>query len=131
MRFFLDNNLSPRYARALDELEGSRGHEVVHLKSKYDQTTPDEAWMSGLGREGNWIVITSDYRITKNPHEIAAWKESKLTVFFLRTSWFDITFWEQAAKLVKLWPAIVAASERTPQSTQYIVPVSGTKLVTF
>ena len=102
-------------------------HEVAHLRDKCDQTTADEAWMTGLGEEGNWIVITSDYRITENKHEKAAWEESNLTVFFLRRSWLDINFWEQASKLVKLWPDIVSIAERNPTSMGYIVPVKGAK----
>lgn len=127
MRFFFDNNLSPRLSKALDALEGEQGHSVIHLRQKFDKVIPDEEWLSTLGDEGNWIVLTSDYRITKNPHEVAAWKEAGLTVFFFRTSWFKIQFWEQAAVLIRRWPKIVSLSERNPTDRRYIVPTQGAK----
>jgi predicted nuclease of predicted toxin-antitoxin system len=95
MNFFIDNNLSPRIARALDVLEGEHGEKVVHLKDKFQQDATDEYWMRSLGTEKNWIVITCDKRISRNPHEIRAWQESGLIVFFLKSSWLTLQFWEQ------------------------------------
>jgi len=36
MNYFIDNNLSPRIARALCALEGEHGDKVIHLKDKFD-----------------------------------------------------------------------------------------------
>ncbi|MCK4505365.1 MAG: hypothetical protein KAW14_07100 [Candidatus Aegiribacteria sp.] len=40
MNFFFDNNLSPRLARALDEL-CKPGHRVMHLTDKYPANTTE------------------------------------------------------------------------------------------
>lgn len=128
MRFFFDNNLSPRISKALNALEGERGHCVVHLREMFPSSTPDEEWMHTLGSEGDWVVITTDYRITKNPHEVAAWKESGLTVFFLKNSWLKIGFWDQSWQLIKRWPKLMAIADRNPKGQRFMVPIKGTKI---
>jgi hypothetical protein len=40
-------------------------------------------------------------RISKNPHEVAAWREAGHTTFFLKAGWTSLSFWEQAQKFVK------------------------------
>lgn len=127
MRFFFDNNLSPKFARAIDSLEEANGYQVIHLRDRFDQSTADDEWLRALVTEGDWVVITSDYRITKNPHEVAAWRESAISVFFLRGSWFNIGFWEQAALLVRRWPKIVGLLESERDPVRYVVPVKGAK----
>src|ERR1022692_4168612 len=72
MRFFLDNCLAIRHARALEEMVKPE-HSFTHLQDKFKPSTKDEEWILGLGEEGNWIVISGDYRIGKNAHERAAW----------------------------------------------------------
>jgi hypothetical protein len=37
--------------------------------------------MKQLAQQEDWIIVTADVRIGKNPHEIAAWKEAGHTIF--------------------------------------------------
>ena len=126
MKLFLDNNLSPRLAKALSALEGEHGNEVIHLRDKYAPNAPDTQWMTELAKEGAWIVITSDYRISKSPHELRAWKEAGLVVFFLRKSWRSLKFWDQAWQLTKQWPSICQEASHASPGQGYIVPLKGT-----
>jgi hypothetical protein len=57
MNYFIDNNLSPRIARALCALEGEHGDKVIHLKDKFDQKTTDEEWMTSLGHEKTGLLL--------------------------------------------------------------------------
>ena len=87
MKFFLDNNISHRLAAALLVLENrvERGDWTVeHLRVRFEQQTEDVTWLEALGHEGEWIVISGDIRISRNPAEKAAWRESGLTAFFFR-----------------------------------------------
>jgi hypothetical protein len=43
MKFFLDNNISPRECRAIRELEDREENEVVHLRDRFRADTTDEA----------------------------------------------------------------------------------------
>lgn len=85
MRFFLDNNISHRLAAALIALDDrvERGDWTVeHLRVRFNQQTEDVTWLEALGREGEWILISGDIRISRNRAERAAWRESGLTAFF-------------------------------------------------
>ena len=82
VRFFFDNNLPPKLARSLHVLVAPE-HEVIHLKEKFPQNASDEAWMNGLAKELDWIIISGDNRITKNPHEVQAWRAAGHTTFSL------------------------------------------------
>ena len=128
MKVLVDNNISPRLAKALSELEGPHGVQVVHLKDKFSPNTPDVEWMSALGEEGGWCVLTCDVRISRNPDEVKAWLESGLIVFFLKKPWLKQTFWVQAAELVKRWPMIQEAASKALPGSGFIVSTKIEKL---
>jgi ribonuclease BN (tRNA processing enzyme) len=73
VRFFFDHNIAPKIARAVRELASAQGIEVVHLTDKFDPSTPDVEWISSLRREGDWIIVSGDIRISKSRAERAAW----------------------------------------------------------
>jgi hypothetical protein len=95
VRFFFDNNLSPKLARCLHALVEPQ-HQVVHLKEKFASNTVDEVWMRSLASQPDWVIISGDLQIRKNPHEIRAWQEAGHTTFFLKKGWIALTFWDQA-----------------------------------
>jgi hypothetical protein len=98
VRFFFDNNLSPKLARSLNALvEPER--QVVHLKERFAANTADEIWMRTLASEPDWVIISGDLRIRKNPHEILAWREAGHTTFFLKKGWIALTFWDQGVEV--------------------------------
>src|SRR5438105_11673959 len=87
MKFVLDHNLPPGLARALNELSKSEGHEVYPLREKFAEDVKDHAWISALGRESEWAVISGDISIFKVEEARVAWREAKLTIFFLAPGW--------------------------------------------
>ena len=125
MKFVVEHSVSPALTQALAALAKLDGHEILHLRVHYDQNTLDPVWLRGLGqREPDVIVVTADPRISKSPHERAAWLESGLTIVFLR-SFADLSIWDQAAKLVKWWPDIVSHTQRAQPGTGFLVSVQG------
>lgn len=127
MRFFIDNNLSIKVARALHCLVEPE-HEVVHLRSKFTADTPDVEWMGGLAAEEGWIILSGDTNIRRNPHEIEAWKTAGHTMFFLKSGWMHLQGFEQAAKLFHRFPDILKLAEKAPRGGGYLVPVKGSKI---
>jgi len=85
----------------------------------------DAEWMKKLGQEENWIVVTADTHIARNPHEIAAWKEAGHTIFFLKSGWLKLPFWDQAQKFVKCFPQIIEKSGKAKRGDSFIVSVNG------
>ena len=125
MRFFFDNCLPPALAKALAALAEPDGHVVEHLRDKFPADTADTVWIGALAAEGDWIIVSGDPRITRNPAERAAWRESQLTAFFLKPGWTNLDPWVQASKLVARWPKIVSRAEGAESGSGFFVPVSG------
>jgi predicted nuclease of predicted toxin-antitoxin system len=67
VKFFFDNNLAAKIARGLNGFV-SPEHQVTHLKEKFSADIEDVQWMEALGRENDWIIVTADIHIGKNPH---------------------------------------------------------------
>jgi len=125
VKFFFDNTLPPRLAEALNALIRPDGHRVVHLRDRFAADTHDPVWIRQLGTEGDWIIISSDPRITKGRHERAAWKESALTAFFLKPGWTNLPLWEQVWRLVKYWPEISKVAGSAPKGAGFLIAVNG------
>lgn len=128
MKFFFDNCVSFRLARAIGVLAEFQKYEIVHLRDCFDADTRDTVWLAALGKEGDWIIISGDTRISRSKAERLAWHESGLTAFFISDDWARTKFWTQAAELVRWWPSIVLEAARAPRGSGYLVPVRGRAL---
>ena len=124
MKFFLDNCLAIRHARALNEMV-KPDHCFTHLQEKFLADTKDEEWIRKLGAEGSWIVISGDYRIGKSAHERAAWHQSGLTVFFLNKGWTNIPPLQQHSKLALILNEIIEHASRARAGSGFSISVNG------
>ena len=111
-------------ARGLNEFV-SPEHRVIHLKELFPAGMDDSEWMVKLPEKENWVIVTADVRIGKNPHEIAAWKEAGHTIFFLKPGWLKMTFWDQAQKFVKCFPQIIETGVRARRGSSFMVSANG------
>ena len=122
MRFFLDNCVSTALARALRELAAGQPYEVVHLADKFERRdTPDPEWLGVLGREGRWIVVSGDVRITRGRAGRLAWQESGLTAFFFADGWASKNRWKQAEELMRWWPKVVQQAREAPDGAGFLM----------
>jgi hypothetical protein len=103
LRVFLDNNLSPYLARALNALLEPEGDQVVHLTDRFAADIPDRDWIATLATEGEWVVISADIRIFRNRLEREAWRRSRLVAFFLAPQWSNARNIEKAWRLLRWW----------------------------
>jgi hypothetical protein len=124
VKFFFDNNLAARIAHGLNEMVEPE-HCVFHLRDKFPPNTEDAKWMKSLAAEADWIIVTADVRINRNPHEVKAWKEAGHTIFFLKPGWTDLTFWDQANKFTKCFPQILHEAKYSERGTVFIVTTNG------
>jgi PIN like domain len=88
----------------------------------------DEAWIPKLAAEGDWIVITCDLDIVRNPHRQLVFRKSNLTAFFLLESWSKddvVRGPEIAARLLRLWPEITRLAAEHRPGTCFAVPYRG------
>ena len=124
MRFFFDNNLAPRLAHGFKAFVAGE-HEIIHLRDRFPANTPDVEWMQKLAAEPGWIIISADGRIGKNLHEIKAWKTAGHTIFFLKSGWTNIEFWQQVQKLAKCFPELMSTASRARPGDSFLVTVNG------
>lgn len=121
MNIFIDANLSPALAAALAELSKPDGHVVKHKFELFRRDTSDVDWINALSRSEHWVIITQD-RFKKNALERQALRDAGFTVFVLKNSWKDHTFWSKAHQLVRWWPAILQQSELVTGGALFVVP---------
>lgn len=122
MRFFLDNCLSPRYAKSLDILSERDGHSVVHLVDKFERSVDDPTWIRALESESDWVIVSGDTRILRSPQLKAEWRRSGLTAFFLSNGWMKVSYWHQASLLVTWWPSIIESARLMQVGTGFEIP---------
>jgi hypothetical protein len=65
VRFFFDNCVSIKFVQALSILAQVQGYELVHLTDRFSADTPDEEWIRSLARDGDWVIISGDPRISR------------------------------------------------------------------
>lgn len=128
MRFFFDNCVSRRLATAMHALVEPE-HEVVHLREKWpkadQQSISDTTWITQLGNEGGWVVLSGDVRIRTRPAERDALRTAKLTAFFLADGYPKLGKWEQVRWLVDKWPEIVELAQKVGPGSTFRVPKRG------
>ena len=123
MKFFFDNNLAPKLAHGLNQMVEPE-HRVVHLKDDFPGNVEDVVWMRALAKEPDLVIVTADNRISRNPHEVRAWKQAGHTIFFLKPGWTDLAFWEQANKFTKCFPELINEAEQAERGSAFIVTVN-------
>lgn len=124
MKFFFDNNLPPKLAKSLHLLV-EPDHEVVHLKDRFPADVSDEEWITALAKEKEWIIVSGDLRIRKNPHVMEAWKSAGHTIFFLKPGWINLPLWTQTWKFVKSFPEIIATAAKARSGSEFFVATNG------
>lgn len=124
MKCFFDENLPPRLARALNELECDSKIEVRPLRDAFTPSTTDREWITALrSSDEKCFIITKDRRIRKNLSEREAWKESKLQIVFMKKAWSGQALWDINWKLIRRWPEILERVKGTDSSFE--LPLSG------
>jgi hypothetical protein len=132
VRVFIDNNLPPRLAKAINCLVEPDGHNVIHLRERFAANTPDVEWIAALGREGGWIIITADHDIVRRQAEKVIWRQANLVAFLLSRGWAAFGPIDQAWRLIKLWPNIEKQVElAAPGSVYSLTPSSGGRIGTI
>jgi hypothetical protein len=101
MRFFFDENFSPRIVRTMGCLVDADGDTAIPLRDKFEYGIADEAYVEALCAEGDWILATIDTHIVRKPQLLTAWKFAGLVALIFRKGWLELGFWGMSWRLVK------------------------------
>lgn len=121
MKAQLDENLPRAFARALNELVVSDGHQVIHV-TDYARGVQDVELFQRAAEKGVRVHITQDHH-GRHAVEREAIARAGLTVFVLAKGWSKFKHYEQAARLIEYWPAIVAASTAVARGAIFRIPL--------
>jgi hypothetical protein len=124
VKVFFDHCLSFRLAHALAALMSSE-HEIVALQDKFRRDITDIEWIAALNKEGHWIIISGDQRITRNRAERRAFQNSQLTGFFMAPSVKDAPVLKQLERLCALWNNIITLASAAQPGALYELPIKG------
>jgi hypothetical protein len=123
----IDNCLSPKLARSLSELFKGQ-HTVEHLRHKFGEGVADIDWIDALSKDGRWVVISGDRRITKVKAEHAALRSSRLIGFFLSKGLYKATIVRQMERILALWSGIEALSATVQGGAMFELPGTSSRI---
>ncbi len=91
-----------------------------HLKDVFEEGTPDNQWVPQFGKEGGWVVITSDNakKSNRGGKLPALCIEHKVTHILFSKTLHQKTSAEKLAMLVSMWPQI-AETHQEPAGTRF------------
>lgn len=110
MRYYFDNNISPRYAAMLRALDV----DVRAIREDFPANTLDIDFLQQLR---DCILITADRRIRTRKLEAIALRRSGISALFLGSFWAKLTVWDGAKWMVAHWPEIDRFAMTNPSGT--------------
>lgn len=98
--FFVDRSLGGK--KVVDALRAAGASVIVH-DDVFAQDTQDVDWLAEAGRR-DWVVLTKDSAIRRNPHEKAMYQHAGVRVFALTRK--DLSGQEMADIFVAALPGM-------------------------
>ena len=126
----VDENLPPALARALAALFVGK-HKIIHLRDRFGSRVTDIEWITELNREGRWIVISGDRRISRNKAEQQIFRSSRLIGFFFAPGVQKAALTKQIERLMALWDNIEKQAELVQGGSMFEIPMKSVRLVTL
>ena len=127
MKVLIDENLPPALAKALNALFAG-DHEIVHLRERFGPGVKDVEWITALNAEGRWVIISGDRRITRNPAEYHAFRNSRLVGFFLSSGLNKAKLTKQMKRILALWETIDAQASIVQGGAMFVLPMKSSRL---
>lgn len=120
MKYFFDENFSPKLARAINELDAY--NEVLSTVDEFGRGLPDEELIPKIGQlEG--ILITQDFKIQKTQQLYQLYQDHSVGVFFFKFI-SGSKLWDINVGAIKLWLKLTNLAEKTHPPFGYRVMVN-------
>ena len=119
LTFYLDYQIG-RYTVA-NALRAAGARVEVHI-DHFAQSAPDVEWIPEVGRR-NWVLITKDQHIRRNPLERAAYQNARLRGFVV--TGVDMSGIDLAQLLVRCLPGMVRRAAGRPGPLMFTISGGG------
>ncbi|MBE3119564.1 MAG: hypothetical protein IMZ61_08560 [Planctomycetes bacterium] len=121
MKFFFDNNISWRIAKAMACLEENE-NEVKHLKDIFKTDVIDDVWLEHIGKN-EMLLVSRDKNIRKHRAELNILKKYNVGAFFMIGK--KLNKWQEAKQMIGQWEKMkeLALNSRLP--FVFMVPQKG------
>lgn len=113
MTIFVDNNISYRIARALDNLSsGLTRKETASITvealrdSAFRHDAADETWIPAVAKNQDWI-LTQDVNIRQLEQQFSLLQRHGTNVIFLRSSDATNGYWRMVSRIIDAWPEVL------------------------
>jgi hypothetical protein len=123
----VDENLPPPMARAIAALFVGQ-HEVVHLRDRFGPKVEDVDWLVTLNREGGWVILSADRRISKNRTEQRVFHNSKHIGFFFATGLQKASTLKKMERLMAVWETIEKQVPLVKGGSMFEIQMKGNQL---
>ena len=120
MTLFIDNNLGQNLAAGMKAF----GEDVSHLRELFPANAKDTEWLPVVGAR-QYILVTRDEEIRREPSELAALKKNAVGAFFLGGK--GLNRCQLIQQLVRNWPRIKELAHKERRPFAFRIPPSGTK----
>ncbi len=109
MKLALDENLPPSLAHAVHALLHPEDGLAVSIPERFGRGFKDTDWMTVLGEEDGWAVVTADRKIRTRPLEKKALLDAGLIVFVLAPGWNQEPYWPKVTGIIRWIPSMITA----------------------
>ncbi|MEM6771188.1 MAG: hypothetical protein AAF597_11445 [Bacteroidota bacterium] len=119
MKIFLDENISYRLARGLNELFAPENYdrdepiEIVSVVDEFGRGITDEEWIPQVGKVGG-CFLSLDQNIRRRQSQWQLCQEHKVGAIFLKMGGKrkGLPYWQQVEFVVKKWAKIMQQIDR-------------------
>jgi hypothetical protein len=131
---FFDNCTAPLFASTLHGFIQHYGRNAFHIKDlpglPRGRHSADIEWINHLRQQpGDWMFISGDGRILKNPAERAALRAAGLHGFILAPAYQKSPMHQVAAMIVWKWPEVLQVTTLLAPPSMHEIPIGkNTKL---
>ena len=138
LTYVLDHNFGSNVLRVLQESGVRPNGRITSLAELgFPGDTPDEDWISDLGKRGGHVAISRDGDILNVAVQRKAWQAEKLSMLLLDKKWGLLPLREIVRSLLYWWPHMTRYSAASKPGTAWTVShkvpepdVKGIRLVT-
>ncbi|AYG60414.1 hypothetical protein QD460_22935 [Rhizobium jaguaris] len=129
MNVFFDNCTSPVLAATLHGFIQHQGHAAAHVRDldglPNGRHSTDLEWIDRLRKSNDqWIFISGDGRVLKNPAERAALRSAGLHGFILAPAYQKTPLNQVASILIWRWPEILQITNLLQPPSMHEVPIN-------